>query len=46
MAKIKDNVRHIVGINGENNTKRNRKDLLFVSNELSCIILKIEKGFQ
>lgn len=46
MARKKDNVWHIVGINGENKVKEIEVDLSFVTNESGYIILENEKGFQ
>ena len=46
MARKKDNVWHIVGINGENNAKEIELDLSFVTNESGYVILENEKGFQ
>lgn len=46
MARKKDNVWHIVGINGENKPKEIELDLSFVTNESGYIILENEKGFE
>ena len=46
MARKKDNVWHIVGINGENKAKEIEIDLSFVIKESGYIILENEKGFQ
>lgn len=46
MARKKDNVWHIVGINGENKAKVIEIDLSFVKNQKGFIILENEKGFQ
>lgn len=46
MARKKDNVWHIVGINGENKAKEIELDLSFVTNESGYVILENEKGFQ
>jgi hypothetical protein len=46
MARKKDNVWHIVGINGENKPKKIEFDLSFVTNESGYVILENEKGFQ
>ncbi|MDR6845240.1 glycoside hydrolase family 97 catalytic domain-containing protein [Flavobacterium granuli] len=46
MARKKDNVWHIVGINGENKAKEIEIDLSFVTNDSGYIILENEKGFQ
>jgi hypothetical protein len=46
MARKKDNVWHIVGINGENKAKEIELDLSFVTNESGYIILENEKGFE
>ena len=46
MARKKDNVWHIVGINGENTTKEIEIDLSFVTNLNGFIISENEKGFQ
>jgi hypothetical protein len=46
MARKKDNVWHIVGINGENKVKEIEIDLSFVTNESGYVILENEKGFQ
>lgn len=46
MARKKDNIWHIVGVNGENSPKDIDIDLSFVTNDLGYIILENEKGFQ
>ncbi|WP_281238243.1 glycoside hydrolase family 97 protein [Flavobacterium praedii] len=46
MARKKDNIWHIVGINGENKAKEIELDLSFVTNESGYVILENEKGFQ
>jgi hypothetical protein len=46
MARKKDNVWHIVGVNGENTEKEIEIDLSFVNNDSGYIILENEKGFQ
>ena len=46
MARKKDNVWHIVGINGENKPNEIELDLSFVTNESGYVILENEKGFQ
>ncbi|KIA84870.1 glycoside hydrolase family 97 protein [Flavobacterium sp. AED] len=46
MARKKDNVWHIVGINGENTIKEIEIDLSFVTNAKGFIISENEKGFQ
>ena len=46
IARKKDNVWHIVGINGENKPKDIDLDLSFVTNESGYIILENEKGFR
>jgi len=46
MARKKDNVWHIVGINGENAAKEVEIDLSFVTNKTGFIIEENEKGFQ
>lgn len=46
MARKKDNVWHIVGINGENTAKEIEIDLSFVANDSGYVILENEKGFQ
>lgn len=46
MARKKDNVWHIVGINGEKTTKEIEIDLSFVVNTAGFIISENEKGFQ
>lgn len=46
MARQKDNVCHIVGVNGENNSKEIEIDLSFVTTDSGYIILEKEKGFQ
>jgi hypothetical protein len=46
MARKKDNVWHIVGINGENKAKEIELDLSFVTNESGYVILENEKGFE
>ncbi|MFV5687627.1 glycoside hydrolase family 97 C-terminal domain-containing protein [Flavobacterium sp. ZT3R25] len=46
MARKKDNVWHIVGVNGENTTKEMEIDLSFVTNSKGFIISENEKGFQ
>jgi hypothetical protein len=46
MARKKDNVWHIVGINGENKAKEIDIDLSFVANDSGYVILENEKGFQ
>jgi len=45
MARKKDNVWHIVGINGENTAKEIEIDLSFVTNVNGFIISENEKGF-
>jgi hypothetical protein len=46
MARKKDNVWHIVGINGENKAKEIELDLSFVTHDSGYIILENEKGFE
>lgn len=46
MARKKDNVWHIVGINAENTTKEIEIDLSFVTNSKGFMIFENEKGFQ
>lgn len=46
MARKKDNIWYIVGINGENKVKEIEIDLSFVANESGYVILENEKGFQ
>ena len=46
MARKKENVWHIVGINGENKAKEIELDLSFATNESGYVILENEKGFQ
>ncbi|MFV5697177.1 glycoside hydrolase family 97 catalytic domain-containing protein [Flavobacterium sp. ZT3R17] len=46
MARKKDNVWHIVGINGENTAKEIEIDLSFVTNAKGFVISENEKGFQ
>lgn len=46
MARKKDNIWHIVGINGENKAKEIELDLSFVTNESGYVIIENEKGFQ
>lgn len=46
MARKKDNVWHIVGINGDNSAKEIEIDLSFVTNKAGFIILDSDKGFQ
>ncbi|PZX91872.1 glycoside hydrolase family 97 protein [Flavobacterium aquariorum] len=46
MARKRENVWHIVGINGENTSKEIEIDLSFVINESGYIILENDKGFQ
>jgi hypothetical protein len=46
MARKKDNVWHIVGINGENKVKEIELNLSFVTNESGYIILENDKGFE
>lgn len=46
MARKKDNVWHIVGVNGQNTAKEIEIDLSFVNNDSGYIILENEKGFQ
>lgn len=46
MARQKDNIWHIVGINGENTSKEIEIDLSFATNASGYIILENEKGFQ
>jgi hypothetical protein len=46
MARKKDNVWHIVGINGENKPNEIELDLSFVTNESGYVILENEKGFE
>lgn len=46
MARKKDNVWHIVGINAEKTTKEMEIDLSFVSNASGFMISENEKGFQ
>lgn len=46
MARKKDNVWHIVGINAENTAKEIEIDLSFVTNGSGYVILENEKGFQ
>lgn len=46
MARKKDNIWHIVGINGENTNKEIEIDLSFATNASGYFILENEKGFQ
>jgi Glycosyl-hydrolase 97 C-terminal, oligomerisation len=46
MARKKDAIWHIVGINGETTTKEIEIDLSFVTNPKGFIISENEKGFQ
>ncbi|TRX39406.1 glycoside hydrolase family 97 protein [Flavobacterium restrictum] len=46
MARKKDNVWHIVGINGENTPKEIEIDLSFVTNSKGFLISENEKGWQ
>jgi hypothetical protein len=46
MARKKDTIWHIVGINGETTTKEIEIDLSFVTNSSGFIISENEKGFQ
>lgn len=46
MARKKDNVWHIVGINAENTIKEIEIDLSFVTNSKGFMIFENEKGFQ
>jgi hypothetical protein len=46
MARKKDNVWYIVGINGQNTAKEIEIDLSFVNNDSGYVILEVEKGFQ
>ncbi|MFV8388788.1 glycoside hydrolase family 97 catalytic domain-containing protein [Flavobacterium sp. LB1P71] len=46
MARKKNNVWHMVGVNGENTTKEMEIDLSFVTNSKGFIISENEKGFQ
>ncbi|PJJ09947.1 glycosyl hydrolase family 97 [Flavobacterium sp. 1] len=46
MARKKDNVWHIVGVNGQNIAKEIEIDLSFVTNDSGYVILENEKGFQ
>ena len=46
MARKKDNVWHIVGVNGENTTKEIELDLSFVTNKTGIIIEENENGFK
>ena len=46
MARKKDNVWHIVGINGENTAKEVTVDLSFVTNKIGFIIDENEHGFK
>jgi hypothetical protein len=46
MARKKDNMWHIVGVNGQITPKEIEIDLSFVTNESGYVILENEKGFQ
>ena len=46
MARKKDNIWHIVGINGENTAKTIEIDLSFVTNTAGFSITENDKGFQ
>ncbi|RKS99587.1 glycoside hydrolase family 97 protein [Flavobacterium sp. 123] len=46
MARKKDNIWHIVGINGENTAKTIEIDLSFVTNTVGFSITENDKGFQ
>lgn len=46
MARKKDNVWHIVGVNGENTAKEIEIDLSFVTNKTGFIIEENENGFK
>lgn len=46
MARKKDNIWHIVGINGENSEKEIEIDLSFVTNATGFIITENDKGFK
>lgn len=46
MARKKDNVWHIVGINGENKPKQIAIDLSFVANNSGILITDADKGFR